>query len=121
MIWIPILKAYLRSGDFALASMQEEANPSICCIVNLASPNDLRVCWWCRHNELSSFDGLESLPPISATSNINLQLCQIQEVVERELSVSTINVAWVKDIVFVFHADQFENEMLNCAGMARKV
>lgn len=54
--------------------MQEEANPSICNIVDVASPSELIVCWWWRHNELSSFDGLEALLPISAALHRTLQL-----------------------------------------------
>jgi hypothetical protein len=99
MIWAPVLQAYVTIGDFVLASVQEMACPSICRIVDAVAPNELRVTWWWRPHELSVFDGLQVLPPLSDATHRNLQLCRISEVCERVQSVSTINVNLVRDIV----------------------
>lgn len=117
MVWIPLLQAHVKSGDFLLACVREEAAPSICRIIDVASENELRVTWWWKAEELLSFVGLEALPPLSGVTHGNLQQCHLIEVAERALSVSTITLAFMKDIAFVFHADVFETELLNCAGM----
>jgi hypothetical protein len=83
-------------------------------------PDKVRVTWWWTHDELvSSYIGLEALPPLSNARHKNLQLCNLKEVTERVLSASVHQPVNVIDIAFVFHADMFETEFLDCAIMAR--
>jgi hypothetical protein len=77
MIWIPLLQAYVTSGDFLLASPQAEALPSICHITDTIAPDALQVTWWWRRNELTSFASLEALPPLNVATHHNVQLCNI--------------------------------------------
>jgi hypothetical protein len=76
MVWIPLLQAHVKSGDFLLAYVREEAAPSICRIIDVASENELRVTWWWKAEELLSFVGLEALPPLSGVVFTTLNLTQ---------------------------------------------
>jgi hypothetical protein len=78
------------------------------------------VSWCWVNDELASFFAeIESIPPLSDETHTNLQLQCIIEVTERVLSVSAIGTTNVKDIAFVLHADMFESEFLDCAGMEK--
>jgi hypothetical protein len=120
MILVPSLSAVISNGDFLLSlSSPEATHPTVCRINSTLHPDQLVVNWWLHNNELAAL-GIEQVPPpIQVDEYIFLKKCRLMEVSELCYSSATIMVDLVKDISFVFHADQLEEEVLNCAGMTR--
>jgi hypothetical protein len=75
------------------------------------------VHWLVKLTKLSLIAGLVSGPPFNCAFYHNLQQCGITEVTERFLLVSSISVNLAAEIAFILHADIFETEYVNRAGM----
>lgn len=110
MIWVPLLNAHITTGDFLLAEQEDSDQLSVCCVICVLFPDQLRVTWW--------LTDVENLPSLEE-SFINLRKCRIREVTERILAIGMITIFQVKDIAFVFHALTLEHDIVNCAGMNR--
>jgi hypothetical protein len=115
MIWVPLLNAHLTNGDFLAAEQEDGDLLSVCRVINIVYPNELRVTWWLRDEQLSAMQ-LQHPPPVE-DSYYNLRKCRIKEVTERVLAIGTIQTCQVRDLVFVFHAITLEHDIVNCAGM----
>jgi hypothetical protein len=119
MIWVPSLNTHVTTGDFLLAAEHEYAvDISVCRVIDVLFPDQLRVTWWLSNEHLYAHEELQNMPPLSSLYN-NLIKCQIKEVTERMLAIGTIRTSQVKDICFVFHAVTIEYDIVNCAGMTR--
>ncbi len=92
---MPSLNAHLANGDF-LAVEQEDGNLlSVCRVINVVYPNEIRVTWWLRNEQLSALQ-LQFPPPVDE-SYYNLRKCCIKEVTERVLAIRTIRTCQVRD------------------------
>lgn len=121
MIPIPSLNnAVVFNGDFLLALTSEDAsNPTVCCVVRAVSIDELIVTWWLSRDDVSVRQNLQEPPPVSLELYSNVIKCRLKELLEVCSSATTINKRFVKDIAFVFHIDNLEYDLPNCAGMSR--
>jgi len=115
MIWVPLLNAHITTGDFVPAEQEDSNVCSVCQVINVLNPDEMRVTLWLRTEQLSALQ-LQELPPIDASFQ-NLRKCHLKEVTERVLAINTIKTCQVRGLVFVFHATTLEHDILNCAGM----
>jgi hypothetical protein len=121
MILIPSLNnAVISNGDFLLALTSEDATiPTVCRVVRAVSIDELIVTWWLSREEVSQRQNLQEPPHVSIELYSNVLKCRLKEVLEVRSSSCMIHKNVVQDIAFVFHINDLEYNLPNCAGMSR--
>lgn len=117
MILIPSLNAHVSPGDFLLASNSSYPNRLVVCQVNeILSCSTVLVTWWLE-DELMQNEILCQRMSMLEANYLNVLKCSLKEVTRVMASQTIIDVSSIFSLAFVFHATDFENTWVNCAGM----